>query len=207
MRIALAQLNTVVGDLDGNRDRILELRAASRGRGRRPRRLPRARGHGLPARGPAPPPRLREGGGTDARGDRRRDCRARWPSSACRSSTAISPTHAPSARRGAWSASTASSSSPTTGSSTSTATSPQDVTCCCSASATCSSGPRSARTCGSPGRRPPTSRLRARSCSSTCPRRRSTSARPRIARRCSSPARGTTLPTSRSATWSAARTS
>ena len=34
MRLALAQMNSVVGDLDGNRDRILELFAEARGAGR-----------------------------------------------------------------------------------------------------------------------------------------------------------------------------
>src|SRR5207244_6984521 len=33
MRLALAQMNTVVGDLDGNRDRILERLEAARGEG------------------------------------------------------------------------------------------------------------------------------------------------------------------------------
>ena len=59
MRLALAQINTVVGDLDGNRDRIVGRLEEARDAGRRPRPLPRARRHRLPARGPAAAPRVR----------------------------------------------------------------------------------------------------------------------------------------------------
>ncbi len=67
MRLALAQINSVVGDLDGNaaRDRRAA-RGGPRG-GRRPRPLPRARRHRLPARGPAAPPRLRPRGAARGR--------------------------------------------------------------------------------------------------------------------------------------------
>ena len=51
MRLALAQINAVVGDLDGNRARILAALGEARGPGRGARPLPRARGHRLPARG------------------------------------------------------------------------------------------------------------------------------------------------------------
>ena len=100
LRIALAQLNAVVGDLDGNRDKILDVARARRGGRRRPRRLPRARGHRLPARGPPAPARLRP------RGARRRSRRSRAPrrassrSSGRRGSTATSRTRAPSAPTG-----------------------------------------------------------------------------------------------------------
>ena len=59
MRLALAQINAVVGDLDGNRERILPALEEARAAGSGARPLPRARGHGLPARGPAPPARVR----------------------------------------------------------------------------------------------------------------------------------------------------
>ena len=52
MSLALAQINTTVGDLDGNRERILVRMTEARGRGRRRRPLPRARDHRLPAGGP-----------------------------------------------------------------------------------------------------------------------------------------------------------
>ena len=59
MRLALAQIDSVVGDLDGNRERIVaRVRGGARGR-RRPRPPPRARRHRLSARGSAAPPRLR----------------------------------------------------------------------------------------------------------------------------------------------------
>ena len=45
MRLALAQINAVVGDIDGNRARIAGLEEA---RSRAAWYLPRARGHGLP---------------------------------------------------------------------------------------------------------------------------------------------------------------
>ena len=70
IRVAAAQLDLVVGDLAGNEARILDAyERASRGR-RRPRRVPRARDHGLPAGGPAPAPGLRRAGGGDPREDR-----------------------------------------------------------------------------------------------------------------------------------------
>ena len=53
LRVAAAQLNLVVGDLDGNVERILDAYDARRGRRLRPGRLPRAGDHRLPARGPA----------------------------------------------------------------------------------------------------------------------------------------------------------
>ena len=71
LRLAAAQLNTVVGDLPGNVERILAALGRRRGGGGGPLRGARARHPGLPARGPAPQARLRrrqrgrarEGGG------------------------------------------------------------------------------------------------------------------------------------------------
>ena len=58
MRLALAQIDTTVGDLDGNRERILWAHREGEGRGRRHRPLPRARDHRLSAGGSAPAPEL-----------------------------------------------------------------------------------------------------------------------------------------------------
>ena len=80
MRLALAQINSVVGDLDGNAARIVEWLDEARDAERRPRPLPRARRHRLSGRGPAPPARVRPrraaGGRRDRQGDAR-DHRAR----------------------------------------------------------------------------------------------------------------------------------
>ncbi len=69
-RVAAAQLNVVVGDLEGNAARILEAYERGRGRRLRPRRVPRAHRHRLPARRPAAAARVRRAGGRDARQDR-----------------------------------------------------------------------------------------------------------------------------------------
>ena len=66
-------MNTVVGDLDGNRDAHRRAARASPRGGRRARPLPRARRDRLSARGPAPPARLPARGRREPRGDRRRD--------------------------------------------------------------------------------------------------------------------------------------
>ena len=98
MRLALAQINTVVGDLDGNRD--ADPRPSRRGaqsrRGSRP--LPRARRHRLPAGGSAPPARVRRRRG--ARRSRRspRTHATSWRSSASPTSATTSTTRAQSAR-------------------------------------------------------------------------------------------------------------
>ena len=73
MRLALAQMNSVVGDLDGNRERILERLGGGARRRRRPRALPGARRHRLPARGPAPAPGLRPRGARSVEEHRTRD--------------------------------------------------------------------------------------------------------------------------------------
>ena len=70
MRLALAQINAVVGDLDGNRERILSGLADARAAGARARPLPRARRHRLPARGPAAAPGVRARGRGVAARDR-----------------------------------------------------------------------------------------------------------------------------------------
>ena len=75
MRIALAQINTTVGDLDGNRALIVSRLERGARRRRGPRPLPRARSDLLPARGSAPAARLRARGEAVARGDRGRDDR------------------------------------------------------------------------------------------------------------------------------------
>ena len=73
LRIALAQMNAVVGDIEGNAAKVEELGGPCPGCGRAARRLPRADAHGLPARGPAPQARLpppRSGGARRARRER-----------------------------------------------------------------------------------------------------------------------------------------
>ena len=66
LRIATCQINTRVGDLDGNVDRVLGALRQRRGRRVRSRRVPRADGHRLPARGPPA------------------EARASWPTTAVR---------------------------------------------------------------------------------------------------------------------------
>ena len=100
LRVAAAQLNLVVGDLEGNAARILA--AYERGRrGRlRPGRVPRARDHRVPARGPPAPPRVRRAGGRDPRQDRVPHRPPAPRSSASPRPTATSTTRPPSARTG-----------------------------------------------------------------------------------------------------------
>ena len=91
MRLALAQINAVVGDLDGNVERVIDGRRGGARRRRRPRRLPGARPHRLSAGGPAAPAGIRQGGGRGARGGRAIAARTgSRPSSAARSSSATS---------------------------------------------------------------------------------------------------------------------
>ena len=131
LRVAAAQLNTVVGDLPGNVDRILAALAGGRGGRRRPLRGARAGHPRLPARGPPPQARLRgrqpgragEGGRRHAAVRRRGRLRRRHPG------RPGWPTPPPSVPVGGWSGSTTSASSPTTASSTSSAgSSPSDET-------------------------------------------------------------------------------
>ena len=192
MRIALAQLNVVVGDLDGNVERI----EAAIGEATRASAdlvvLPELAVTGYPPEDLL----LRPGfirAAREAVDEVARACtdvgRARRRA---RRSTVTWRTRPSSAPRERCRASTASSSCRTTASSTSTGTSPRAGSSSCSSWETRSSVPRSARTSGSRGRRRPTSRSPGRRCSSTSRPRRSTSARPRTARRCSSPGRATT---------------
>ena len=209
MRLALAQINTTVGDLDGNRDRIIAADRRGPCRRRRSRRLPRARGHRLSAGGPPAPPRVRPGRrstlparspqsrdghhgarGCAARRERpplqrvlrlreRRD-RGRLPQAAATELRRL--------RRGA-------------------VLRVRERRSQSSSTAAARSASPCARTCGS--RALPRSRAprRAPISSSTSPRRPSTSARTRSVRRCSRPGRATTAARSSSATPSAARTS
>ena len=97
MRLALAQINTTVGDLDGNRSLILDAARGGPVRRSRPRALPGARRHRLPARGPPPAARRSSArrGGRSTRSRRRRPGSQR--SSAFPTSTATCTTRAPSA--------------------------------------------------------------------------------------------------------------
>ena len=192
MRLALAQINTVVGDLDGNRDRILTRLAEARRRWRRPGPFPGARGHRLPARGPPPPAELPARRRAKPRAGRPRGPRSRRRSLEHPCSTAISSTPARSARTARSRASTASASCRTTGSSTRIGTSRRAATCSCSGSRRRSSARRSARTSGSPARPRRSSPSRGPTCSRTSRPRRSISARDVSASRCSPPGRGTT---------------
>ena len=189
MRLALAQINTVVGDLDGNRDLILARLEEARAAGADLVLFPELAVTGLPAGGPAAAARLRARGAAVARRDRRgdrRDRRARRRPPLRR--RPLQRVRGLRRRRDAG-RSTASASCRTTASSTRSATSPPGATCCCCARRGARRRRRSARTCGSPARPRPTSRSPARSCSSTSRRRRSTSARTASARRCSQHAR------------------
>ena len=95
MRLALAQINTVVGDLDGNRDRILDGLDEARGAERGSRRcFPELAVTGYPPEDLL----LRPGFLRAARAaveDVAAACTERPRSSACRGSTAISRTRAP----------------------------------------------------------------------------------------------------------------
>ena len=205
MRLALAQINSVVGDLDGNRDRILDRLAAARDAGADLVLFPELAVTGYPPEDLLLRPGFVRAVPAGGRGDRRRGAAGSWRSSARPTSTPISTTPATSSPTARSAASTASASCRTTASSTRTGTSRPATTCSCSASARRSSGRRSARTSGSRGRRRPTSRSRAPSSSRTSRRRRSTSARTASARRCCGCGRATTRASSRSATQSAAQ--
>ena len=80
LRCALAQINSTVGDIAGNADRIAAATVQARERGARAGRLPGARADRLPARGPAAQaalPRRRRRGARRARGPDDRHRRAR----------------------------------------------------------------------------------------------------------------------------------
>ena len=77
MRLALAQINTVVGDLDGNRERILGRARRARAAGADLVLFPELAVTGLSARGPAAAAGLHPGGRALADADRRRGARDR----------------------------------------------------------------------------------------------------------------------------------
>ena len=141
MRLALAQLNVVVGDLDGNRAKILGRLADARDAGADLVVYPELARHGLPAGGSPPPPRVRPRSPRLAGGDRAGDDRHRR----ARRNAVVRPRSGERLRRMRGRAragrSTASTSSRTTASSTSIATSPRAATSCCSAWVTSTSGP------------------------------------------------------------------
>ena len=96
LRIALAQVDVAVGDLDGNADIVSTWVARARDAGRRPRRLPGDGPHRLPARGPRPAPLVRRRGEAEAPRARRPGSRTRARETS-RSSSATST--APTSRR------------------------------------------------------------------------------------------------------------
>ena len=206
MRLALAQINAVVGDLDGNRERILAGLAEAKAAGADLVLFPELAVTGYPPEDLLLRPGFVRAAEESLRRDRARDRRA----DGARGNALVRPRPLQRVRglRGRRDEGAL----------------PQALSAnygvfdeeryfapgrelSCSGSARSSSGRRSARTSGSPGRPRPISRSRAPSCSSTSPPRRTTSARRRSARRCSSRGRATTRPTSPSATSSAARTS
>ena len=72
VRVALAQINPTVGDIDANAAKVSEWIGRARGRGGRPRRLPGALRGGLPGRGPLPEAPFHRGQPARRRGDRGR---------------------------------------------------------------------------------------------------------------------------------------
>ena len=98
MRLALAQINTVVGDLDGNRALILARLDEARAAGADLVLFPELAVTSLPARGPAPAAGVRARGAAVARRDRRGDRPGSRRSSGSPTSTATSTTRARSAR-------------------------------------------------------------------------------------------------------------
>ena len=141
MRIALAQLNVVVGDLDGNVERIAAAIAEAKRAGADLVVLPELAVTGLPARGPPAAARVRPRGARGGRRGRarlRRDRRARR-----RAGVRPRPRERRLRLRGRRRAGRLPQAVParTTASSTSTATSPPAASSCCSGSATSLVGP------------------------------------------------------------------
>ena len=87
LRVALAQMNLTVGDIDGNTEKIIANIAHARERGRGSGRLPRAGGHRLSAGGPAAQAELRRGQPRRPRPHRRARPRASRRSSGSWTST------------------------------------------------------------------------------------------------------------------------
>ena len=75
LRVALAQIDVTVGDLAGNAAVILDRTGGGLRSRRRPRPVPRASGHRLPARGPGLPLVVPGGVARDDREARRRPSR------------------------------------------------------------------------------------------------------------------------------------
>ncbi len=129
MRVALAQIDPTVGDIDGNAAKIAEWIGACRSRGRRAGDLPRALHPRLPGRGPLPEAALRRGQPARGRGAGPRRPRDRRPWSASPSRSPAAATSATPTTRSPCSPtvpcrpSTARTGCPTTPSSTSSATS------------------------------------------------------------------------------------
>ena len=186
MRLALAQINTVVGDLAGNRARILErlergARRAAPTSSSSPSWPSRATRPRICCCGPA------SCGRPSSRSRRSRASAAGSPrSSAPPTSTATSTTRARCASAARCGRSTASGSCRTTASSTRTRYfAPGRDLLLLEHRRRAARADRSARTSGSRGRPRPSSPSPAPSSSRTSPRHRSTSARSASARRCS----------------------
>ena len=141
MRLALAQLDAVVGDLDGNRALIVDAIREASDAGADLVVFPELAVTGYPPEDLLLRPGFIKAARASLERDRRLPPRGSRPSSAARSSTATSQTPAPCCPTGSCAASTASSSCRTTASSTSTATSPPGESCSCCGAATCSIGP------------------------------------------------------------------
>ena len=94
LRIALAQIDPTVGDIDGNAAKIAEWIGRAASRGRRAGDLPRALPARLPGRGPLPEAALRRGQPARGRGAGRRRRRDRRPWSASPSRSPAAATSA-----------------------------------------------------------------------------------------------------------------
>ena len=158
LRLAACQINTVVGDLDGNADRIVRALGEAERAGARPGRLPRAGRHRLSPRGPL----SRPGFVADNLAAVDRVVAASGACAAVFGFVDIDPegrlfNAAAVCVDGPWWGPTTSACCPTTASSTSSAGSPLGPS---RTSATwwpgCRWACRSARTCGSPAARWPT---------------------------------------------------
>ena len=163
MRLALAQINAVVGDLDGNRERILAALAEARDESADIVLLPELAVTGYPPEDLLLRPAFVRAAEESAARDRGGDGRDRSRSSARRGrSTTASRTRAPSASTASSARSTASAFSPTTASSTRSATSSRARTRSCCRSARPRSAPTVCEDVWQPGPPPPTSPRRRR---------------------------------------------
>ena len=197
MRLALAQINTTVGDLDGNRQRILTRLTEAKEAAADVVLFPELAVTGYPPEDLL----LRPGFLRAAR--RSLDRSPRRPTASCVSSvlpTSIGTSSTPvrSARTERSRPCTTSAFCRTTACSTRIGTFKRAASCSWYGSARRSSGRRCARTSGSPGRPQPTSPSRARTSSRTSPPLRFTSGRGRSASGCCPSVPGTTCAGSRS---------